>query len=66
MPNYVNESNIPLGLGMALAQNVNALNYYASLSKSQQNAIINHTHQINSKKEMQAYVDNLMHSDTIG
>lgn len=59
MNNFVDGPEMPLGLGMALAQNLNAMNRFASLSKAEQQAIIAHTHSINSKEEMQAYVQTL-------
>lgn len=59
MTNYVNGPEIPMGLGMALAENLNAMEYFASLSPAQQRAIIEHTHQIRSKQEMRAFVQSL-------
>lgn len=60
MKNYTNGSDIPMGLGMALAKNINAMNYYSGLSPEKQQEIIENTHSINSKKEMQSYVDGLI------
>ncbi|MCL2055570.1 MAG: hypothetical protein FWG90_14225 [Oscillospiraceae bacterium] len=53
------ENGIPLGLGMALAQNSAALSRFAGLSKEERQKIIDRTHGINSKKEMRGFVDNL-------
>jgi uncharacterized protein YdeI (YjbR/CyaY-like superfamily) len=50
---------LPLGFGMALAQNPKAMSYFASLSTEQKRKIIAGTHSIKSKQEMQAYVDSL-------
>lgn len=58
--NFVNGEEIPMGLGMALAQNRRAMNYFAGLSKEQQQKIINHTDKISSKEEMQSYVNALV------
>lgn len=58
--NLANGNDIPLGLGMALAKDVTAMNYFASLPQNQKDEIIAHTHQIKSKREMQAYVDSLI------
>ncbi len=55
--NLVNGNDIPMGLGMALAQNVEAMNYFSSLSQDEKNRIIEHTHQIGSKEEMQSFVN---------
>lgn len=51
--------DIPLGLGMALAQNSRALSYFAGLSLGGKRDIIEKTHNIGSKKEMQSFVNSL-------
>ncbi len=61
MKNYADGPEIPMGLGMALAQDITAMNYFAALSPQEQKAIIDHTHCIQSKKEMQSYVASLPH-----
>ncbi|EDS09057.1 hypothetical protein ANACOL_04382 [Anaerotruncus colihominis DSM 17241] len=48
-----------MGLGMALAENLNAMEYFASLSPAQQQAVIERTHQIRSKQEMRSFVQSL-------
>ncbi|MEG2597468.1 MAG: hypothetical protein RR977_03485 [Oscillospiraceae bacterium] len=58
--NLVDGISMPLGLGMALAQNGKAMDYFASLSDGKQQQIIAHTHQIVSKQEMRQYVDQMM------
>ncbi|PKM62562.1 MAG: hypothetical protein CVU97_04725 [Firmicutes bacterium HGW-Firmicutes-21] len=57
--NYANGSGIPLGFGMALAKNNKAMDYFSSLTESERQAIIAGTHSINSKNEMQAFVQKL-------
>jgi len=57
--NLLNDGGVPLGFGMALAQNTNAMEHFARLPKEKQKAVINQTKSINSKGEMQAFVDNL-------
>ncbi|SHO52723.1 hypothetical protein [Anaerocolumna xylanovorans] len=57
--NYTDGPEIPLGLGMALAQNLNAMNYFASLDDSGKQQVINGTHSVSSKSEMKQYVSNL-------
>ena len=52
--------SLPLGFGMALAQNVDAMEYFAALPKQKQEEIIGHTHQIESKQEMHDYVQSLI------
>jgi uncharacterized protein YdeI (YjbR/CyaY-like superfamily) len=62
--NLANGRGIPIGLGMALAQNVDAMNYFSHLSNAQQQNIIDHTHQIRSKNEMQEFVSHISESDS--
>lgn len=57
--NLVFGKGIPVGLGIALAQNLNAMNYFASLEDVKKKEIIDHTHQIRSKNEMQDYVSHI-------
>lgn len=52
-------AGIPMGLGMALAQNPEAMNRFAALSEAEKRRVVQHTHEIGSKKEMRAYVDSL-------
>ena len=53
------KDGVPLGFGMALAQNIEALDKFSQLTKSQQQAYINGSRKVNSKQEMQAYVNGL-------
>ncbi|MCL2109734.1 MAG: hypothetical protein FWH20_10365 [Oscillospiraceae bacterium] len=53
------DRGIPLGLGMALAQNSDALSRFAGLPVNERQRIIEKTHSIGSKKEMKSFVDNL-------
>ncbi len=52
-------SDIPMGLNMALAQNLAAMEYFANLSRERQQSIIDQTHNIHSKEEMRAFVDEM-------
>lgn len=54
--NLANDPEMPMGLGMALSKNLEAMNRFASLPHEKQQAIIEHTHQIGSKKEMEQFV----------
>ncbi len=58
--NFVNGPGIPMGLGMALAQNTKAMQYFASLPAQEQQTIIENTHNIRSKQEMQSFVNSLI------
>jgi len=53
---------MPMGLDIALAKNQTAKDYFYALSETAQKQIIEHTHIIKSKEEMQAYVDSLVKS----
>lgn len=57
--NYANNPEMPLGLGMALAQNLQSMEYFAALPPEQQQNVIEQTHSIRSKSEMQQFVQNL-------
>lgn len=64
MQNYVDGPEIPMGLGMALAQNIQAMNYFASLSDEEKKQIIDHTHSIQSKEEMRRFVSGFTKRDS--
>ncbi|MDD6991524.1 MAG: hypothetical protein PUI48_06830 [Oscillospiraceae bacterium] len=59
--NFVNGKDIPLGFGMALAQNSEAMTRFSAMSEEQRGQLIEGTHSVRSKKEMQAYVDRIAH-----
>jgi hypothetical protein len=55
--------DVPLGLGMAFAQNTTAMHYFTSLSDDGRQQIINQAHNIKSKQEMKSFVDTLAKKD---
>lgn len=57
MKNFAEGPEMPIGLGLTMAQNLNAMNRFTALSPQQKQKMIDHTHQINSRKEMRAFVD---------
>lgn len=59
MNNILKQGDMPMGLGMALSKNPEAMNYFSNLTAQQQHEVIEHTHQVNSKKEMVQYVNSL-------
>ncbi len=59
MNKNITNGDVPMGLGMALAQNLKAMEYFSSLPDAQKQAIIDATHGITSKAEMKSYVDRL-------
>jgi protein-arginine kinase len=65
MKNYANGSEIPIGLGMALAQNLEAMNYFSSLNNEQKQNVIEQTHSIGSKEEMQQFVSAIAERNSI-
>ncbi len=60
MANYVDGPGIPLGLGMALAQNQEAMNRFATMTHADQQAFIARTHLAQSKEEMRSLVQSLL------
>ena len=56
MNNVFDGIEMPMGLGMALAQNMSALDIFSNMDASQKQAVIDQTHQINSKNEMHEFV----------
>ena len=59
MNNHLLSGNIPVGFGMALAQNPQAMSRFALMNESEQQRVIDGTHQIHSRQEMHAYVRSL-------
>lgn len=51
---------MPLGFGMALAQNPQAMEKFALLSEEKKQELISGTHSVNSKQEMRQYVNNII------
>ena len=50
---------MPMGLGMALAQNSQAMQYFVTLPIEEQQKIIRNTSKIRSKEQMQMYASSL-------
>ena len=53
------KEDVPLGFGMALSKNIKAMKHFAMMSEDEQKKVIEGTHNLHSKKEMQMYVENL-------
>jgi len=51
---------LPVGLGMALAQRPEAMKKFADMTEMEQKIIINKAHVVNSEQEMEALVADLM------
>jgi len=58
--NKIYASDMPMGLDIALAKNQAAKDYFYGLPELRQARIIEHTHMIQSKDEMQAFADSLV------
>ena len=52
-------AELPEGLGMALARNFPAMERFGSLPEAAKRQIVEHTHQIGSKQEMAAFVQQI-------
>lgn len=62
MESLLSSNEIPIGLGMALAENVEAMEYFSSLTKEEKQRIVDYTHKIRSKREMQEFVNSMFKS----
>ena len=51
---------VPIGFGMALAQNTEAMNHYARLPEDQKQSILDRAHKVLSEQEMYALVASLV------
>ena len=51
---------LPVGLGMALAQRPEAMKKFADMTEMEQKIVINKPHVVNSEQEMEALVADLM------
>ena len=54
------KGEIPIGFGMAIAMNPESMQKIWDLPEARQKAIIDGTHNVNSKSEMQQYVRNIL------
>ena len=52
--------DVPLGFGMALAQNPDAMDVFSALTEDQRRQVLSKSRRIRSKAEMQSYVDSLV------
>jgi hypothetical protein len=50
---------LPIGFGMALAMNLDAMNHFSNLSESEKEEILNRARDAKSKDEMQHIVSEL-------
>lgn len=57
------EQKIPLGLGMALAQNQAAMERFALLPEAEKQGVIAGASQVQSREEMRQYAENIGRSE---
>ena len=51
---------LPLGFGMALAQNEQAMQVFEAMTDAQKRAVLEQTHTVTSRREMQQLVSGLV------
>lgn len=60
---YINCNDLPMGLSMALARNIPAMEQFSKMETAQKESFISGCKKVRSKKEMQEYVNRLAQSD---
>ena len=56
----MDQQELPLGFGMALAQHPDAMARFAAMSEAEQKAFVDGVYAVQSKREMQAYIEQLI------
>ena len=56
----MNFTEVPIGFGMALAQNEEAMNTFTMMTKEEKQAIWNKAHSAQSEQEMHQIVNNII------
>ena len=56
----MDQQELPLGFGMALAQHPDAMARFAAMSEAEQKAFGAGVYAVQSKREMQAYIEQLI------
>ena len=51
---------VPIGFGMALSMNPNALNAYSAMTEAEKQAILNKAHNADSQQEMHQIVNSIV------
>lgn len=59
----LNDPGVPLGFGMALAQNPDAMDVFSGLTQAQREQVLAKSRRIRSKAEMRSYVNSLVGLD---
>lgn len=58
--NLLNSGEIPMGIGMALAENMPAMYAFTAMDDAAREAFIHNAQSIESRDEMRAYVNSLL------
>ena len=61
--NPLDGPGVPLGFGMALAQNPDAMDVFSGLTEDQRRQVLSKSRRIRSREEMRSYVDSLVGLD---
>jgi hypothetical protein len=59
--NMIDNSDLPIGFTMELAQHSEILNRFAGLPEAQRNSIIDGARNVESRNEMRNYVESIFH-----
>ena len=60
MDSFIDGSDMPIGFGMALVMNVDAMNSFARMNDKQKRAIIERAHNASSREEMQSIINSIV------
>lgn len=60
MQNTIPDGELPLGLGLAMAQRPEAMERFAALPEAERKAVVERARNARTKREMRAFVDELM------
>lgn len=55
----ISDDYLPVGFGMALAMNLDAMNHFSNMSEAQKEEILNRARDAKSKNEMQRIISEL-------
>lgn len=58
----MNEEDYPIGFGLSLAMNARAMEHFTAMTEEERQTVIDRTHQVRSKKEMQALIQSIADS----
>ena len=58
-----NDRNMPIGLAMTLAQDVNAMHRFAMMSDSEQRQLLDSARSVKSKAEMKQIVNSITYNE---